>query len=374
MTQSHIDQDLTLLQSARIVEFLDAEGWAVRHDAGYGPDASVFAHRTGAEVIVIRNQSDRFYAHVVHNMLETVAEVNGTSYQSVCQAIRYLRRDTIRFRVADEDAVRPNDFADLTKGAYTTWKAAVNAVLTGSNERKRYWRDARVEQTERGSFVVPLVSPLLLNTEQLNLWAPDDGDLPYRSVTRVFQRNLVAARGSLDMALNGGSLSVEEARQQGVTLKVCEGLLRAIKPFQKVDCRISESPLPRRTTRPPTAVTFKQVDVQLLKEAVSRMKLKHHPEARKTSVSGYLQTFKHVVDSEDHQATMKIYRGTNETQTINILLDKEQYNLAFLLHRDEEQVDAIGTLEKTGVRTWVMREARIRRSRAGEGWDEGDKE
>ena len=374
MLHSHIDQDLTLLQPAQIVEYLDAGGWMVRHDAGYGPDASVFAHPTGAEVIVIRNESDRFYLHVVHNMLETVADVNGTSPQSVYQAIRYLRRDTIRFRVADEDSVPPKDFADLTEGAYTAWKAAVDTVLTESDERKRYWRDARVEQTERGSFIVPLVSPMVLDTEQLNLWGSDEGELPYRSVTRVFQRSLAATRGALDVALDGGDWSFEEARKQGVTLKMWEGLLQAIKPFNRVDCHIAESPLPHRPTQPPTAVSFKRADVSPLREAVNELKTADHPEVQKTSRSGYLQSFKHVMDSDEHQVTMKIYRGTNETQTINILLDKQQYNLAFQLHLDDEQVDAIGTLEKSGVKTWVMREARIRRSRSGEGWDDDNAE
>ena len=369
ITRSHIDLDLTHLRSAQIVDYLDAGGWLLRHDGGYGSDASVFAHPTGAEVIVIRNESDRFFLHVVHSMLDTVAELNGTNPQAVFQAIRYLRRDIIRFRVADEDGVPPKDFADLTAGACTAWKAAVDTVLTASSERKRYWRDARVEQTERGSFIVPLVSPMVIDSEQLNLWEAGKGDPPYRSVTRAFQRGLAATRETLDVAHDGGDWS---ARKEGVTLKTWEGLLQAIKPFKKVDCHVAESPLPHRATRPPTAVTFYRADVQPLREVVNELKTADYPDVQTTSRSGYLQSFKHVVGSEEHQATMKIFRRPNETETINILLDKHHYNLAFQLHSNDEQVDAIGRLEKTGVKTWVMRDARIRRSRASEGWDDDE--
>lgn len=308
-------------------------------------------------------------------MLETIADIDGTTPQSIHSAIFHFRRDIIKFRAEpgqDEGGLPPKDFFDLAEGAHATWRAAVEKVLTDADDQKRYWEDAHIPHTERGSFVLPLVSPRLVDNEQLKLWG-GKSQMPYRLVTHRFQQNMRGTRSILDAVIKGDASPIEQAKDRDITHQLFDGLLKAVQPFERIDCHIVECPLPRRPRRPATTYTFGFDDVPPLKEAIKKLKMPEYPDAQKAMpISGFLQEFKHVKDSGKRQATMKGYLpGLEGPQTFNILLDKPGYALAFQLHEQEEQVDINGNLERAGVQTWTVHDARIRRSNVKEGWNEG---
>ena len=108
-----------------------------------------------------------------------------------------------------------------------------------------YLDHVRMGQTERGSFVLTILSPVtpLLRLADLFPMEPPE---PYeRSVTRTLAVSLSAIRAAADTAAAQGDLKpFSDAVEQGVSANLCEALvgLAQVSPSDGLDIGISWSP------------------------------------------------------------------------------------------------------------------------------------
>jgi hypothetical protein len=129
-----------------------------------------------AEVLVPLRRSYSDYPALVYELCLAVADVGESRPESVLSDIIAVRFDTLRFRAHvddDEDSIPLREGSDFITGA----RSLLTAAACSATAPRRYYpgrhpslaneylRNVRLGQTERGSYVVALLSPALTREE-----------------------------------------------------------------------------------------------------------------------------------------------------------------------------------------------------------------
>jgi hypothetical protein len=226
-----------------------------------------------------------------------------------------------------------------------------------------YLSKVRMGQTERGSYVLTILSPVA------PALAPE-GELPLdlepsepyeRQVTRTLAEGLAAMEhAARDAAASGGLAGFEQAVQSGVSANLCDAVagLSAVSPGEGLDIRIAWS-----RTRPMTNTVSSRVflgsdSIPLIQEAA--------------------RLFKDTAPVEDVEVqgfVTRLARGPTETSgevTLEGLLDGQLrraivelgegiYSLAVQAHEQRQRVACAGDLvkERGGFRLLNPRHFRV---------------
>jgi hypothetical protein len=249
------DRDALLaLSPLDIKGYLLATYW--QESSSIGDKAKVFVKDGQYEVIVPIKTSLGDYAERMIEALEIVAKVEGRTQTSVYTGIVNSGSDVIRLRVLEADE---RGTISLQHGA-TLFEEARNLMLSAAcavakpgrssyhagkiTDAVNYLDKVRLSQTEKGSYVINLLSPVspFLENGASPLLPSEysaDNELFPRKVTLKLADSLIAATTACNQVVAGGTLECfQNSIQQGINANFCESLSNLIEHGKGLDLRL----------------------------------------------------------------------------------------------------------------------------------------
>lgn len=332
-----------------------AAGWS--RDEPYRERSDVYIGEGLPEIIVPRTERLGDYASVVAALIETFAKVAERDELTVYRSLLTADRDVVSIRASEskDGSLTLNDRADLIGGTRKLLLATACSLdnpravyRTGANrEAAKLLEGIRLGQTDHGSFVVTLLTPVL--PPPISLLSPDtkDPNAPiHRRLTRRLMEALTSARQAVERTVAGLEGVFAGALECGVSANLCEALVQMIEPFPTLDINVLWAP-----TRPvklaPPVVRFGSSEAPLLREAARSFREQApHPD---------VQLFGHVHlltrgESED-DGTIRLATSINkQPRSVKAVLEREDYERAVQAHKDRAAVVMSGDLERIGQR------------------------
>ena len=338
-------------------------GWCRQEP--YRVHSDVYVGEARPEIIVPRTERLGDYASVVATLIETFAQVSGQDELTVYRSLVIADRDVIRVRAAESDdgSVTLNQGADLIGGARDMLLSAACSLRdprpvyrAGANrEAADLLKRVRLGQTDQGSFVVTLLTPVVPPPMPALFPDPDDLNAPIeRRMTRRLVEALSAARGAVERTAAGEESAFGESVASGVSANLCEALARVIEPFPTLDVGVSWA-----RTRPMTAsgavVRFGWADTAVLREAARSFRDRApRPDVR---LHGFVRLLKR--EQADDDGTIGLAADVDgQRQSVVAVLEREDYERAVQAHRDRALVVLAGDLDRIGQR-WRLLSPRV---------------
>ena len=327
--------------------------------------SDVYVGGAQSEIIVPRTERLGDYASVVATLIETFAEVDGQDELTVYRSLVIADRDVVRVRAAESDdgSVTLNQGADLIGGARDMMLSAACSLRdprpvyrAGANrEAADLLKRVRLGETDQGSFVVTLLTPVVPPPMPALFPDPDDPNAPIeRRMTRRLVEALRAARGAVERTVAGEEGAFGESVASGVSANLCEALVRIIEPFPTLDVGVSWA-----STRPMTAsgtvVRFGWADTAVLREAARSFRDRGpRPDVR---LHGFVRLLKR--GQADDDGTIGLVADVDgQRQSVVAVLEREDYERAVQAHRDRALVVLTGDLDRIGQR-WRLLSPRL---------------
>ena len=339
----------------------------------YRAHSDVYVGKARPEIIVPRTEHLGDYASVVATLIETFAEVAGQGQMVVYRSLVTADRDVVRVRAAESDdgSVPLHDGVDFIAGCRDMLLSAACSLgepqpvyRAGANqEAVRLVKQVRLGQTDQGSFVVTLLTPVVPPPMPDFFPDPDDRDAPIeRRMTRRLVEALTAARQAAERTAAGEADAFGEAVANGVSANLCEALARLIKPFPTLDIGVSWART-RPVTVPGSVVRFGRADAALLREA-ARSHRSRAPR-RDIRLHGFVRLLKRS-EADDDGTIGLTTEIDGQQKSVKAVLEQLDYERAVKAHGDRALVVLAGDLERLGER-WRLLNAHL----AGVLTDEG---
>ena len=332
-----------------------AAGWR-RHEP-YRVHSDVYIGESRPEIIIPRTERLGDYASVVATLIDTFAGVTDQDESSVYRSLVTADRDVVRIRVPEkddgsvtlEDGVNLVDGArDLLLSAACSLREAQPVYRAGANrEAAELLKQMRLGQTDQGSFVVTLLTPVV--PPPMPGLFPDPGDrhapIERRMTSRLVEA-LSAAREAAERAAGGDDGAFEGTVASGVSANLCEALVRIIDPFPTLDVGVSWART-RPVATPGTVVRFGRADAALLREAARSLRERApRPEVR---LHGFVRLLRRGEAEDD--GTIRLATDIDgQRQSVVAVLVQADYERAVQAHKDRALVVLTGDLERTGQR------------------------
>ena len=356
-------EPLSEISPAALSAYARAEGW--RRTDNYGDSSDVYVSDGLPEIILPRTQRLGDYANVVSQLIEIFADVAGTDELSLYRDLVTADRDVIRVRAAEggDGAVSVSDGIDLVCGARDIILAAACSLRdprpvyrAGANkEAMGYVNNIRMGQTEQGSFVVTLLTPVVSPPMQQPL-IPDlahNDDPIERKMTKRLASALRATRQATERVVGGDADAFLQAVENGVSANLCEALVRLIEPFPTLDVSLIWARThPMNTAR--EVVRFAKGDAPILREAARLFRNREpRPDVRFVGLVHRLKRDEREVGT----ITLRAYID-EQMQSVVAVLSQSDYARAIQAHKEKAPVVAEGDLERYGQR-WRLLNPRI---------------
>ena len=354
---------LHAVSPAALSAYARTAGW--RRVERYGDHSDVYAAENWPEVILPRTDRLGDYPSVVSQLVGIFAKAAGWDEPSLYRVLVTADRDVIRVRVTESDdgSLTVNDGIDLIGGA----RDMLLSVACSMNEPKSLYRlgankeasnllnQVRLGQTDQGSFVVTLLTPVVPPPMPALLPDPEDRDAPVeRKMTKRLSEALTAAREATEKTTAGDGDAFADAVASGVSANLCEALVRLIGPFPTLDIGISWA-----RTRPVasvgTVVRFARADSPILREAARLFRDRvPRPDAR---LYGFVRLLAHPETDDD--GTIRLVTSIDgQRQSVTAVLEQSDYEKAVHAHGIKALVTLKGDLERTGQR-WRLLNPRV---------------
>ena len=340
-------------------------GWS-RSDA-YGGYSDVYEGSGLPEIIIPRTQRLGDYSQVVAQLIGIFAQVAHVDEAILYNDLVVADRDVTRVRVNDGDvngSISLEQGPNLVSGARDMLLAAACSLheprpvyRAGANrEANDYLRRVRLGQTEHGSFVVTLLSPVIPPPIQEPL-LPDLGihnDPLERRVTRRLTQALSAIHGATARTMGGDTAAFTHAVPEGASANLCEALAQMIESYESLDVSTTWA-RSRPVQRPRDAVRFTRDDALILREAARSFR-NREPRLDFT-LFGSVQRLKRDDSETDGTVTLRAHID-GRTQSVTAVLSESDYDRAIVAHRVKAPVIVQGDLGRFGQR-WRLVNPRI---------------
>ncbi len=346
--------------------YLSANGWD--RETPMGQAADLYRSRQAASEVAIVPASEDYgdYGTRIHQLAGQIAVVEGRARTAVLTDLSLADSDLVRLRLPRGS---PDDTVSLTDGA-AVLEESRNLLLAAacSAERPRrmyragrnkraalYLRGVRLGHSERGSYVINLLSPVAPSLREDGLLLPKD---PFeRRVTRTLASGLRASRQVVD-GVNRGSAGLKEFEdrvEQGISANLCRSVARLIEAGDGLEIGLSWAltrPAPDRGER--FMVSFRSADIPVLREAGRTLSTRQ--ERTDEEIEGYVARLSRDASHPTGVATIKAFLDSRLT-SVQATFDPEDYSLITRAHDARLSVSLIGDLRREGER-WHLRNPR----------------
>jgi hypothetical protein len=359
-------RDIAALQAVGPVDlaaYLRAKGWL--EEGPLGDRGAVWRGRGISgdeyEVLLPLDRRLRDYVARIGDALRTLEAAEERSQLEILSDLTTASADTIRVPASPEhtaDGSVPFDVGlRLVEGARDMMLAAACSAV----ERKAYYptrkpqqaqdyvsRSLRLGQTERGSYVItvlsrlsPVLQPPLPETEGAGIDDPFE-----RQVTQTLAWGLAALHvAAAEAAATGAMRPFHEAVPRGVSGNLCDAVARMGEEIGTgvLDIRLSWAPVRPAPAHLPRQVVFTPDAVRVIGEAARVF--------RETTTVPEVQVDGHVVrldrDEPGEPGSVTVAGMIEGNQRkLRLDLDAETYRRAWQAHGDGTPIRCYGDLEK----------------------------
>lgn len=348
-------QTLLAVSPAALSAYARGSGW--HRDEPYRAHSDVYVGESRPEIIVPRTERLGDYASVVATLIETFARVAEQDESSVYRALVMADRDVIHLRVAEsgDGSVALEDGVSLVRGARSLVMAAAFSLREPQPVyQPRSNPDAldlvnrmRLGQTDQGSFVVTLLTPVVPPAIPVPFLAADDNDAPIaRRATKRLLEALIEVRAATEQSATADEGAFEGAWFRGVSANLCEALARMVERFPTLDVGVTWA-----RTRPEATngrvVRFGQADAPVLREAARSFRRRApRPDVR---LHGFVRLLKR--SESQYGGTVELATDVDgRQQSVSTALEQADYEQAVQAHKDRSLVVLTGDLDPLGRR------------------------
>lgn len=229
--------------------WLRSRGWRV--DGEVGPSGRFMCKTIGKSVesvlLATKTNAPR-YASAMGLLIEQVADAEVISRENLLRDLTMAAYDVIRIRLvdADEGVVELDNAIKVVRESRAALVAAANAAAAKAPRKNYagrmhevvagYAERVQLGQTERGSFIVPLLCPHSYDSEERPV-------LPTLWFGRRVTRKFASALSAIDEALGfGGGKEAMDAfassTARGVSANMCAALGRLVEAGGRVEVGI----------------------------------------------------------------------------------------------------------------------------------------
>ena len=342
-----------------------AAGWS--RDQPYRLNSDVYVGEGLPEILVPRTERLGDYASVVATLIATFAEIADRDEVAVYRSLVTADRDVVRVRAGEskDGSIALNDGADLIGGTRDLLLAAACSLGTpravyrpGANQDAvQLLKRIRLGQTDQGSFVVTLLTPVVPPPMPALFPDTDDPNAPIqRRLTLRLMEALNSASKATKRAAAGIQSAFADAREGGVSANLCEALARMIKPFPSLDVDVLWART--RLVNPlPPVVRFGLSEVPLLREAARSFRA----QAPRYDVQliGYVRLLSRGEVAGDGTIRLATSSIDDRRRSVRAVLQREDYERAVQAHKEQAAVVMSGDLECMGQR-WRLLSPRLR--------------
>jgi hypothetical protein len=352
------------LKPLEIAAYLRSKHWHREADLSGKADLWVFKkHDTEEFDLTLPNRrSFADYALRIAEVLQTLAKVEDRSELEILRDLQSATADLIRIRTPSDSS--DNGTLPLDKGVNFVERsrdmmlaAACAALEKRSVYAKRkaqqamdYLHRIRMGQTERGSYVLTILSPVTpeLQPAQGALFPADSEDPYERRVTRTLMGALSALNvASRRAAINGNIAPYLEAIEQGVSANLCDAVagLLAISPGQGVEIQTAWSQTRPLIHNVESRITFDSDSAPFLQEASRRFRESAPQED--FEIEGFVVRLDRNPTSTQGEVTI-LANVDGQLRRIGMSLGTDQYSRAVEAHEERRAVTCVGDLIKMG--------------------------
>ena len=354
---------LLAVSPAALSAYARAAGWTRQQP--YRVHSDVYVGDARPEIIVPRTERLGDYASVVAALIDTFASVAGQDALAVYRSLVTTDRDVVRVRAAESEdgSVTLTAGVSLIDGAREMLLSAACSLRerqpvyrAGANrEASDLLNRVRLGQTDHGSFVVTLLTPVV--PPPMPALFPDAGDLSApieRRMTMRLVEALTAVRQATERTAAGDEEAFGDAVAEGVSANLCEALVRLVEPFPTLDVGVSWAQT-RPLAIPSNVVRFGRADAALLREAARS--LRDRAPRPDVKLYGFVRLLKR--GEEDDDGIIGLATTIDEQrQSVKVVLDQVDYGRAIRAHHDRAPVLLHGDLDRMGQR-WRLLNPRL---------------
>ena len=354
---------LSEISPAALSAYARAAGWE-RTD-NYGDASDIYVSEGLPEIILPRTRRLGDYANVVSRLIDIFADVAGTDELSLYRDLVTADRDLIRVRAAEasDGVVSVSEGIDLVRNARDMILATTCSLFNprsvyrlGANKQAtELVRSLRLGQTEQGSFVVTLLTPVVSppmqqSASQVSRHKEDPLE---RKMTRQLATALQATRRATERSVGGNSDAFPLAVNNGVSANLCEALARLVEPFMSLDVSmIWARTYPMNTAR--EVVRFDKSHVATLR-AAAKLFRDHKPRPN-VRLSGPVHR---LIRYEQDFGTIALQASIdNQMKSVVSVLNQADYALAIQAHMEKSSIVVDGDLDRYGQR-WHLTNPRV---------------
>jgi len=228
-----------------------------------------------------------------------------------------------------------------------------------AQQAMEYLGRVRMGQTERGSYVLTILSPVPpeLRPAQGTL-LPVEPEDPYERLVTLTLMNALAAlqRASQDAAVGGDMTSFQRAVLKGVSANLCDAVvgLSAVSPGDGLDIQVSWSRTRPVGGKTPSRVVLGNDSIQFIEEAARQFR--EIAPFEDVEIEGFVTRLDRDREATEGDVTIEASLEGN-LRRIVLRLGTEAYSRAIQAHDERRPVRCTGDLVKEG-RGYRLREPR----------------
>lgn len=347
---------------ASLRAYAEVRGW--KQTGTYGRGNAVFEKDGAAKIVVPKSQRLDDYALAVHSILAIWSRDENREEVAILRDLFQVDRDIIRIRApraADDGSIAIEAGVSLFHNAREMLIAAACAARepkrsyrTGSHkEAQDYIGSVRLGQTEQGSYVITLLSPVPgPKDDETPLVAADATFEPFeRRVTSTLASSLEAAHKMARSTLQSGKASsFEETVAAGVNANLCDALASLIDQGQGVDVSVAWAPTMPMLGRN-ARVSFLHQEADALREGAAYLRSSEPQDVDR--LEGYVSALGRDQDRKDGHITLKAF-VEGKLVSVKLELSSSIYERALEAHANRKSITVAGRLEKHGQRWHLL--------------------
>jgi hypothetical protein len=353
---------LTKLSLVDVRAYLASQGW--QQEGRYGDVATVYSKRISKtkdfEILLPLHEQLGDYAQRMGDVVAVLAESEGRDQLPVFNDLIKSGFDIVRFRApeaGEAGTIRLEHGVLLYDHALDLVAAASNAAIKPKrayrgakfDQTREYLQQLRLGQTEIGSYVLTVLSPVppTLESKDLVLFPELDlGEEPFsRTVTRTLDRALKAAKGAVSEATATGKLEpFEAAVSDGVSANLCDAIARLAEQESGVQVSITWSRV-RRPPGPGVTYAFTHDNARVLSEAAHAFR--DREPLSDTTIEGFVVGLHREHDEFDGKAKIRGFVG-NQVRTLSAQFLLGDYSKVVRAHDQKLRVRVDGDLVRRG--------------------------
>jgi hypothetical protein len=355
---------LRALKPLEIAAYLRSKGW--RQEADIQTKATLWLHSMdGDEEDVTLPSRSEFgdYALRIQEVLRTLSKVEQRSEIDILRDLLTATSDLVRVRAptlnADSGSLPLEQAVHFVERSRDMVLAAACAALDKraffakrkAQQAMEYLSRVRMGQTEHGSFVITILSPVapeLRPAQEAMEFAAEVSEPYERQVTRTLMQSLASLDEAAQRAVVDGNMApFQAAVAQGVSANLCEAIvgLSEVTNDRGLDIQVSWARTRSAAGTLPQRVFLAGDRIPVIQEAA-----RHFRESAPLDdyeVVGWVKRLDRAPQAVEGEVTI-VAPVDNQPRYIALRLEKESYSKAVQAHEQRLTVKCVGELVKEG--------------------------